>query len=353
MAGALRMRNNEARRVEMGTASTVEVTPEKIMQLAWGYIPPLVVEAALRKHVFDVLEAGAKTVEEVEDATGASARGLRAILNALLGLELVTKDRQGRYALTAESSAFLVSTKPGFQGGIILHCSEQLIPKWLHLNEIVATGRPVEAVNQERPGGAFFHQFVEDIFPMSYASAKVLAASLNLDGAAHSVLDLAAGSGVWGIVLAQQAAGVRVTAVDWPEVIPVTRKMVARFGLTERFHFQAGDLLEAGFGQGHTVATLGHILHSEGAERSRALLRKTFRALAPGATIAIAEFLVNDERTGPVNGLFFAVNMLVNTDNGDTYSFNEISAWLLEAGFVNPRTLDAPGPSPLILATRP
>ena len=80
---------------------------------------------------------------------------------------------------------------------------------------------------------------------------------------------------------------------------------------------------------------------------------KTFHALAPKGTIAIAEFLVNPERTGPLNGLFFAVNMLVNTDCGDTYSFEEISGWLGEAGFINPRTLDAPGPSPLILATKP
>jgi len=52
---------------------------------------------------------------------------------------------------------------------------------------------------------------------------------------------------------------------------------------------------------------------------------------------------VNADRTGPLNGLFFAVNMLVNTDSGDTYSFEEISSWLEEAGFTNPRTLDAPG----------
>ena len=107
------------------------------------------------------------------------------------------------------------------------------------------------------------------------------------------------------------------------------------------------------FGTGHTVATLGHILHSEGSERSRELLKKTFQALAPGGTIAIAEFLVNADRTGPLNGLFFALNMLVNTDSGDTYSFEEISGWLTDAGFTHPRTLDAPGPSPLILATKP
>ena len=167
------------------------------------------------------------------------------------------------------------------------------------------------------------------------------------------MLDLAAGSGVWGIAIAQGSEQARVTAVDWPGVIPITRKTVARFGLADRFSFIAGDLLEADFGSDHTVATLGHILHSEGMERSRALLAKTFHALAPGGTIAIAEFLVNAERTGPVNGLFFAVNMLVNTDTGDTYSFEEIRSWLEHAGFTNARTLEAPGPSPLILATKP
>jgi hypothetical protein len=44
--------------------------------------------------------------------------------------------------------------------------------------------------------------------------------------------------------------------------------------------------------------------------------------------------------------------MLVNTDEGDTYSFEEISGWLAEAGFTNPRTFDAPGPSPLVLANK-
>jgi hypothetical protein len=146
---------------------------------------------------------------------------------------------------------------------------------------------------------------------------------------------------------------VRVTAVDWPGVIPVTRNTVTRFGLADRFTFSAGDLQQADFGTGHNVATLGHILHSEGVERSQALLNKTFHSLAPGGTIAIAEFLVNNDRTGPMNGLTFALNMIVNTDCGDTFSFEEISAWLRDAGFSDARTLATHGPSPLILATRP
>jgi hypothetical protein len=339
----------------MATTTPAQVTPERIMQMAWGYVPPLVLEAAIRHRVFDVLDNGPKDIWEVQEATGASARGLTAIMNALVGLNFLAKDEQGRYALTPESSAFLVSTKPSFQGGLIRHCSEHLIPRWLGLNEVVATGNPVTAVNQEQSGGEFFHNFVLDIFPMSYPAAQTLAGELNYgnSGAPVRVLDLAAGSGVWGIALAQSSSRVQVTAVDWPEVIPVTKKTSARFGLADRFSFVEGDLHDADFGSGYALATLGHILHSEGEARGRKLLAKTFSALASGGTIAVAEFLVNKERTGPITGLFFAVNMLVNTQHGNTWSFEEIGAWLEEAGFTNPRTLPSPGPSPLILATKP
>jgi ubiquinone/menaquinone biosynthesis C-methylase UbiE len=313
-----------------------------------------VLEAAIRHRVFDVLDSGSMNLDALAQATGASRRGLAAICNVLVGLNFLSKDASGAFALTPESSAFLVTTKPSFMGGIIRHTSEQLLPAWLKLNDVVATGKPVHAVNQEQDGGAFFHEFVVDIFPMSYAPAQTLAAHLNHASAgAVSVLDLAAGSGVWGIAQAQSGSNVRVTAVDWPEVIDVTKKTVARFGLSDRFSFVEGDIASVDFGSGHNLATLGHILHSEGEARSRSLIAKVFNALAPGGTIAIQEFLVNEDRTGPLNGLIFAVNMLVNTDVGDTWSFEEISSWLLEAGFVDPRTLAAPGPSPLILATKP
>jgi hypothetical protein len=338
----------------MATATQAQVTPERILQMAWGYVPPLVLEAAIRHRVFDVLDAGPMNIWEVEQATGAKARGLTAIMNALVGLQFLAKDEQGRYALAPEAAAFLVSTKPGFQGGLIRHTNQHLIPRWLHLNEVLATGAPVSAVNEEQSGGAFFHDFVLDIFPMSYPAAKYLAEHLNFGDAGEPVrvLDLAAGSGVWGIAQAQASPRVQVTAVDWPEVIPVTQQTTTMFGMPERFSYVEGDLHDADFGTGYALATLGHILHSEGETLSRKLLAKTYKALASGGTIAIAEFLVNRERTGPLTGLFFAVNMVVNTTEGNTWSVEEIGAWLEEAGFTNVRTIPSPGHSPLILATK-
>jgi precorrin-6B methylase 2 len=330
------------------------VTPERILKFAWAFAPPLVIEAAVRHRVFDALANRALTVGELAQATGTSSRGLTAIANVLVGLGLLACDDAGRYALTPESDAFLISRQPGFIGGLFRHVSAQLLPNWLHLTDIVGSGKPARMVHVASEGAAFFADFVEDIFPLSYPAARVLAGALDLAQASRpvSVLDLGAGSGVWGIALAQASPHVTVRAIDWPDVLPVTRRVAERFGLGERFTMVAGDLFEADFGGAHQVATLGHILHSEGVERSRALLRRTHAALAPGGTIAIAEFLVDADRRGPMSGLIFAINMLVNTEAGGTYSFDEVAGWLTEAGFTNPRQLPAPGPAPLILATR-
>lgn len=325
------------------------------MQFAFGYAPTLILEAAIRNGVFDVLDSGPKTIAEVSQETGASERGLRAVMNVLVGLEFLSRDDAGKYSNGPEASAFLVTTKSSFFGGILRHTSEQLLPKWLSITEIVRSGRPSFAVNQEQEGAGFFVPLVQDIFPMSYGAAQTLGTSLGLASVERpvKVLDIAAGSGVWGIALAQESANVTVTAVDWPEVLGVTRAYAERFGLGSRFDFVAGDILEADFGGGFDVATLGHILHSEGASRSQTLLKKVFASLNPGGTIAIAEMVPNEDRRGPVFPLIFAVNMLVNTDTGDTFTFSEMEGWLRDAGFKDVRTLEAPAPSPLILATKP
>ncbi len=340
----------------MSETGQPEVTPQRISAMAWGYATPLMLEAAVQHRVFDLLAEGPKTIEEVAALNGASVRGLSALMNALTGLQVLTREEGGRFGLAPDTAAFLVRGRPAYMGGLIGHTSKHMIPIWMNLTEAVRTGKPVMGgVNQEGAGTQFFQSFVEDIFPVNYPAARYLAKHLGVAEASRPVrvLDLAAGSGVWGIALAQDAPQVTVTAVDWAGVLEVTRRVAGRFGVAGRFTFVAGDLRDADFGTGHDIATLGHILHSEGAERSRALLRKTFPALAPGGTIAIQEFLVNQDRSGPPNGLIFAVNMLVGTENGNTYSFEEIASWLAEAGFVNSRTLPSPGPSPLILANRP
>jgi ubiquinone/menaquinone biosynthesis C-methylase UbiE len=339
----------------MKKSKTKKLTPERLQQFGFAYAPPLIISAAVNNKVFDSLQSGAKTVDQVKKETGASRRGLRAIMDALVGLELLKKDRHAQYSLTPESEAFLISDKPGSLVGFFKSILPIMISRWLRLTEVVRDGQPAVAVNQETEGTEFFSQLVETIIPMSYAGARKLADHLKIAKTRHElrVLDVAAGSGIWGIAFAQKSPRVRITAVDWAGMIPTTKRITGKFGVRDRFDFIEGDLLEANFGHGYDVAMLGHILHSEGEERSRKVLKKAFGALKSGGIIAIAEWLVNHDRTKPLPSLMFSVQMLVNTEKGDTFSFREIKDWLEEAGFKKVRKLKAPGPSPLILATKP
>jgi SAM-dependent methyltransferase len=344
----------------MSTSLSSQPTPQRILGMGWGFAPPLVIQAAVENGIFDALDRSPMTAKDLAQEIGASERGVSAIAGALVGFELLTKQKDGRYALAPDTAAFLVKGKPAFHGGLFGHFRSDIIPNWLSLPEVTRSGQPQRKVEQPETAATFFEGFVDSLFPMNYPAAQALAHALERQRSAAGkgdgeirVLDLAAGSGVWGIAQAQASPRVRVTAVDFEPVLAVTRRTADRFGLAERFRFQTGDIRTAELGTGYSVALLGHILHSEGPAHSHALLKRVFAALRPGGTIAIAEFLVNAERTGPPQGLIFAVNMLVHTSEGDTYSFEEISSWLRSEGFENVRMLEVPAPSPLILADKP
>jgi 3-hydroxy-5-methyl-1-naphthoate 3-O-methyltransferase len=337
----------------MSTSGVPAPDPERLLRTMWDYAPPLIVAAAVELGIFDLLAEQPHTIAELAGRTGASTRGLRALADALVGLSFLEKEAPDRYRLTPESGAFLVRGKPGYLGGMFAH-QRDLIPGWLHLAETVRSGRPVDAVNQQE-SAAFFKELVVSLFPMNLPSAQALGGILDVAKAEKPlrILDLAAGSGVWGIGVAQRSPLATVTAVDWPQVLDTTRRFAEQAGMADRFSYIGGDLNSVDFGNSYDIAILGHILHSEGEQRSRALLRKTFQALLPGGTIAIAEFLVNDDRTGPPIGVIFGLNMLLRTAEGSTYSFPEIAAWLAEAGFTEQRRLDPGGPASLILARKP
>jgi 2-polyprenyl-3-methyl-5-hydroxy-6-metoxy-1,4-benzoquinol methylase len=336
----------------MTTSIQTPVTSQRLLQFSWAFAIPLIIDAAVRNRLFDALAGGPKAADALAAETGVSERGARAALNALTSVELLSKDAEGRYALTPESAAYLVTTSPSFMGGMFRHTSSQLMPRWLQLKEVIRTGRPAPYAGSEAHGPAHFRELVEDIMPLSLPAARALAAELIGEASEARVLDIGAGSGVWGAALAQRSKRVRVTAMDWPEVTEVTLSFAERFGVARQIETLNGDMFEVDFGAGYQIAVLGQILHSFSEARNRALLEKIHAALAPGATLAIAEFLPDEARATKTQALIFAVNMLVNTNEGGTYTYSEIAAWLKEAGFENVRTLEAPGPSPLILADR-
>lgn len=322
--------------------------PALLMHLSFAFAQTQILQSAVELELFTHIDNGRHTAAEMAEAAGATERGIRILANALVGLKALERDGD-RYVLTNASKAFLSKNSPTYIGDWVLHISELAEP-WKRVTETVKTGHPPRKVETEEHGAEFFPKLVETLYVMGSPGADAAARKVVDGRRGLRVLDIGAGSGVWGIHMAKHDPEARVTVADFAKVIEVTKKFVARNGMTERFDYLPGDFHETQFGEREfDVAVLGHILHSEGPRHTKELFAKIRRALKPDGQLVIGEFLVDEERKENQFGLLFAVNMLVNTQEGDTFTPSELSQWLREAGFGEVEMMDAPAPSPLII----
>ncbi|HLI79068.1 MAG TPA: methyltransferase, partial [Candidatus Binataceae bacterium] len=202
----------------------------------------------------------------------------------------------------------------------------------------------------------FFTILVKCIFPAGFVPAREALARVPRAARARikNILDIGAGAGAWSIPFAQANRAAKVTVVDMPQVTQVTREYTARFGVAEQYDYVEGDLREVEFGaQRYDLVLLGHIIHGEGRELGRRLIQRCAKALRDRGMLLIAEFIPNEDRTGPPLPMLFGLNMMLHTLDGDVFTMKEYRAWLKEAGFKNVKAIKTPAaPSPLLLATK-
>ncbi|MFP5231987.1 MAG: methyltransferase [Acidobacteriota bacterium] len=325
---------------------------DKFLQLHLSFGPSRILMAALQLRVFSHIAAGNNSAPAIASAAGASERGMRMLLDALVPLDLLGKT-DGTYILPPASQRYLVHESPDYLGYMLEN--EALWAAWSDLTECVRTGRPSAAVNRREIAEEFFPVLVRGLHVTHREPARRLAQALEAgnSGRGLQVLDVACGSGVWGIAMAEANPHARVTALDFPKVLELTRQFLHRHGVESQYDFLSGDLKEVDLGESRfDLALLGNIVHSEGERSSRDLLARLHRALRPGGRVAILDMVPNDDRTGPFFPLMFALNMLVNTDEGATYTLAEYSQWLIEAGFARIETADLGLHSPVIVAAK-
>lgn len=328
------------------------VTPAKLTDDLWAARQSLALVAAIELDIFSVIAQGNRTSAEIARAIKAPRRGLERLLDVLVGMGYLVK-RGTSFRLAPHASAFLVRGQDSYLGGFAGE-ARMALPGWMELASVIRSGQPFRRIDSDE-GRDFFPKLVRDIFPLNYRSARILVRHLpkaTLKRIEH-VLDVAAGSGAWSLPFAQACPNSRITILDYPEVTPVAREYAEKFGVAERYDYQEGDVRQLDFGQKqYDAVILGHIIHSEGEQWGRNLIRKSYRALKPGGTLVIAEMIPNDHRTGPIMPLLFALGMVLNTQEGDVFTLAQYRQWLKRAGFTRVRTVDAQNPSPVIIATR-
>ena len=335
--------------------TTALPTPERFFDMAFSFQRTGALKAAIDLEVFTAIAEGAETAAAIAKRCGGTERGIRILCDYLTICGLVTKDG-GRYHLTPDSAAFLSKSSPMYLGGTVTFLASSPITRnFDNLADTIRRGSVSDDGNtvtgQEQD---LWVNFAKAMVPMMMPAAMGIAEILQIASAGPvRILDIAAGHGIFGIVLAQRNPAAQVVAVDWPGVLAVASENAQRFGVTDRHRTQSGDAFQVEYGAGYDVALLTNFLHHFDAATCTTLLRKVADALKPGGKVVILEFVPNDDRVSPPMAAGFALTMLAGTPAGDAYTLRELRQILADAGFTGDVTAHAlPTPETVVVATK-
>jgi SAM-dependent methyltransferase len=280
--------------------------------------------------VFTHLDEGTLTSFQLAERIGCDVRALERLLNALAALDLLKKEGD-LFSLSAEGR-LLSSKHPETMLPMLLHFNG-LWHAWGQLTTVIKKGKPAS-----RAGGE-----TDEAFRKAFIGAMD-AASLELsfriadafDGARFTrLLDIGGASGTYTRAFLRKNERLTAVLFDLPGVIPIAREKMEAEGLSGRVALVAGDYNKDPLPTGCDLALLFAVIHQNSPEENLALFRKIHGVLEPGGVLLIRDFIMDSSRTAPKSGTLFSLNMLINTPGGDTYTFDEISASLKDAGFAN------------------
>ncbi len=312
----------------------------KLLEISGSYWHACTLHAGVKLDLFSRIETGDNTAEDIAGGLGYDVRGVAVLLDALVAMGLIVKTRS-RYSNSATSKSLLVKGSPEYIGYMIMH-HHHLVEAWSHLYQAVRTGEPVRkrgALDEEER-----ESFLMGMFNMAMGIAPGLAGQIDLGGRQH-LLDLGGGPGAYAIHFCLANPNLKATIADLTTTRPFAEKTISRFGLSDRIDFVPCNYLEDDIQGAYDVAWLSHVLHGEGPDGCRMIIKKAVSALDQGGLMLIHDFILNDTSDGPLFPAIFSLNMLINTDKGRSYTGNQIKEMMSEAGLTNVKRLPFTGPN--------
>ena len=294
--------------------------PEQILKLSRDFMECRILLTGAELNLFTILGRKKHSAAELSGSRGVNLRGLTLLLDALTAMGLLEKDGV-EYRCGENITRYLSEDSPESVLPMVLH-AVSLWDRWSCLTEI-AKGAPCEP---DRPFAK------PDELRAFIGAMHVVAAPLAADivravkpGNAKKLLDVGGASGTYTIAFLEKSPAMKATIFDRSAVIEMARERLNAAGFLDRVNLVAGDFYRDEFPPGHDLAFVSAIIHQNSPEQNLELYRKIYRALDDGGRVVIRDHVMSADRTSPKNGAIFAINMLVGTAGGGTYTFGEIS----------------------------
>ncbi|AEF92912.1 O-methyltransferase family 2 [Desulfotomaculum nigrificans CO-1-SRB] len=279
----------------------------------------LAVAAALKVGIFDALYQKPATIDELARDLSLDRRALWTVKEALVDLGYLTESDVLK--LTPESiDLFYNEESENYLGYAIIH-TFNVIKSWTGLPEVLKSGHPLPRERDKQDIKGFMAAMKRSAKEVVTELVQICLAGLPRE---PKVLDI--GGGPLNFARPFARAGAVVTVQDVPEVCSVMEKTLLP---GEKIKFVPGDFTKGIVAGDFDLIFLGNICHIYGPKENKILFKRVFDSLVKGGRIAILDFV----RGISPRAALFGINMLVNTETGGTWTMDEYTSWLKEAGF--------------------
>lgn len=334
-----------------------DITPERILDLGFGFWGAKTLLSAVELGVFTELAAGgALDADELRERLGLHPRGARDFFDALVALGMLDRER-GNYRNTADTELFLDRSKPSYVGAILEMANARVYGFFGALTEALRTGQPQ---NETKFGGEFYEtlygdeerlaQFLKAMTVVSAGVAQALVTAFPWKRY-RTMIDIGGAEGSVPVQIARTHRHLTGGGFDLPPVEPYFRDYVAAAGLGDRLRFYPGDFFVDELPSAD-VFIMGHILHGVSETEKQLLLEKAFAALPEGGALIVYDALIDDDRRENAYGLLLSLNMLIETPAGRDYTGAECEQWMRKAGFRETYVQHLAGPDSMAVAIK-
>ena len=329
---------------------TSEVRPETINRLRNSVESGLAMLAGAQLDVFTPLRHGPMSLEQAARAIEVKPIKLRPLMYALAVAGLLKLEGE-KFSNTAEADHFLVKGTPAYIGGIF----ERMSWAWettLMTAESIKTGIPQAKLDFSSGSEGDLEKFLRSLLPQTMAAGRALAGRWDFSSC-RTMADIGGGSGGIALAITEKCPHIKATVVDLPTVTPITQRIVEEAGAGDRVDVVAADVLSGPLPGSYDVVVMRALLQVLSPEDCAKALKNIFESVAPGGTIHIIGRVLDNSRLTPVSSVAFSMMTISLYDDGQSYTEEEHSSWLAEAGFEGFERVSLSGPDDMITAHRP
>ncbi len=305
-------------------------SPEEVLRLAHNFMESRLLLSAAEFNLFTILNSAPLSAQEVASRIGADPRALTVLLDALSAMGLLVK-QSGTYQCVNAASTFLSEDAPNSVLPMILDAAH-LWRIWSGLTDAVRGTMVSKDEAKSSRSAEDLRAFIGAMHVIAAPRAHEIVAAVN-PGSSKTLLDVGGASGTYTIAFLKAVPEMKATLFDKPEVVEMARERLSKASLLSRVTLVSGDFYQDEFPHGHDLVFVSAITHQNSPEQNLDLFNKVFRSLNRRGRILIRDHIMEPDRIHPKDGAIFAVNMLLGTVGGSTYTYEEIKTGLSQAGF--------------------